>query len=81
MTSADPFVEDSQLIDLAHFVEGEQVDAMTSSQLSQWGVLSKNENATLARRGHIIKYKTGPFVRPCKGSNVVTGVLDVDPKN
>jgi hypothetical protein len=34
---ADPFVKDAQLVLLTDFVEGEQVDAMPSSKLSQGG--------------------------------------------
>ena len=37
---ADPFVKDAQLVLLTDFVEGEQVDAMRPSKLSQGGKLA-----------------------------------------
>ena len=75
MTSIDSFIEDAQLVDLTNFVEGEQVDAMTTSKLNQGGIDGQSKNATLIRGGHMIEHETGPVVRPCQGEEVVAGVL------
>lgn len=70
---ADAFIEDAQLVLLTHFVEGEQVDAMRSSKLSQGWEVGYSQKATLAWGGHMIKHVTGPAVRPYQGTDVVAG--------
>jgi hypothetical protein len=72
---ADPLVEDAQLGDLTHFVEGEQVDAMTTSKLDHGGIVGSSQNTILVGGGYMIEHETGPVGRPGQGSDLVAGVM------